>query len=182
MKHRLLLAFSLIAASLASSQSLAEEKPLDDCGEDDMAVFLAERYSAAWIDPLTEAFVTIESGNINAYSDIAASSEDIDRLRSAYRKIVKKYYSAETWLPGVRNFVNENFTLSEQCQLLAFYKTEIGGKSLRLQITPGASEFIRQQATNFRREQKGFSAEREAVLKGIFPSLADGYFSSGRPF
>ncbi len=155
---------------------------MNGCKDDDLAVFLAERYSAAWIDPLTDAFVSMESSNIDTYSDVSVSSADMDRLRSAYRKIVQKYYSMEAWLPGVRNFVNEHLTMSEQCQLLTFYKTGIGNKALQLQITPGASEFIRQQATNYRREQKGFAAEREGVLKGIFPMLPDGYFSSGRPF
>lgn len=182
MNQRLLLIFSLLAASMASPRSFAEEQPLNGCKEDDLAVFLAERYFEVWIDPLTDAFVSIESNNIDTYSDVSVSSADMDRLRSAYRKIVQKYYSMEAWLPGVRNFVNEHLALSEKCQLLTFYKTEIGHKALELQITPGASEFIRQQATNFRREQEGFAVERERVLKGIFPMLPDGYFSSGRPF
>jgi hypothetical protein len=172
----------LITASMACSQSFAYEKQFGNCKKDDLAVFYAESYSAAWIDPLTDAFVSVETNNIKSKSNVNVTSKDLDQLRISYKQIVEKYYSIEAWLPGTRNYVNEHLTLSEQCQLLKFYKTEIGKKALQMQITPGGSEFIRQQATDYRREQEGFNMEREGTLRIIFPALPDSYFTAGKLF
>lgn len=175
-------ALILIVISAMPSQAIAEENRSGDCKIDDLARFYAESYSAAWAETLTDALVSIEANNIKNYGDIYVSNSDINRLRNAYRKMVEKYYSSDAWLPGTRDYVNEHLTLAEQCQLLMFYKTEIGSKALRMQTAPGASEFIRQQATNFRRKQKDFYFEREDALKKIFPTLPSDFFLRNRSY
>jgi hypothetical protein len=180
-QHSLLLPV-LIIASTACPPSLAFEKESSSCKKDDLAIFYAENYSAAWIDPLTDAFVSIEFNNIRSNSNLSVTSRDLDQLRISYKRIIEKYYAMEAWLPGTRDYVNEHLTLNEQCKLLEFYRTEIGKKALQMQITPGGSEFIRQQATNHRREQERFNVEREETLRMIFPTLPDSYFSAGKPF
>jgi hypothetical protein len=182
MNSRIVAWLFLITASVTPTAAATEEKRLDGCNNDDLAVLYAESYSAAWINPLTDAMVSVEIHNIKNHGNLSVSNEEINRLKNNYRKIVEKYYSFKAWLPGAKNFINEHLTPSEQCQLLAFYKTEIGAKALLMQTTPGGSEFIRQQATNFRREQKKFYAERVEVLRAVFPTIPDSYFSTPSPF
>jgi hypothetical protein len=166
MKYVVGMAIGLALAALA----YAWHGRRPQCAPDALADRYAAELSRNWGAALTAALVTAETSRFEQLGHSLDASQR-ERLTQGYGRLVEKFYAKDVWLPGVSKYVETYLSHDEQCAALEYYRTDVGRKVFQMQVSPGELEFVRQQATNARRDDPQFATERLEMLRKALPEI-----------